>query len=108
MLAGKPIIGSHIGGIPEQIDHDRTGVLIAPGNPNALANAILELASDRAKRESLGLAAKKGINESWAPQTQGRLLAELYCEVIKRHFPQREGGSRLDERRSLGPSPSPF
>ena len=89
MLAGKPIIGSHIGGIPEQIDHDRTGVVIAPGNPNALANAILELASDPA-------------------QTQGRLLAELYCEVIKRHFPQREGGSRLDERRSLGPSPSPF
>ncbi len=105
MLAGKPIIGSHIGGIPEQIDHDRTGVLVAPGDPYALANAILKLACDPAKRESLGVAAKKGINESWTPQTQGRLLAELYCEVIQRHFPQREGGSRLDQRTSLDPSP---
>ncbi len=105
MFAGKPVIGSDIGGIPEQIDHDKTGILVPPGDPDALANAILQLASDPAKRESLGSAARSRISESWVPETQGRLLAELYCEVIQRHFPQREGGSRLDQSPSLGPSP---
>jgi glycosyltransferase involved in cell wall biosynthesis len=84
MFAGKPVIGSDIGGIPEQIDHDKTGLLVPPGDPDALANAILQLASDPAKRESLGSAARKAINETWVPETQGRLLAELYSEVIQR------------------------
>jgi glycosyltransferase involved in cell wall biosynthesis len=83
MLAGKPVIGSSIGGIPEQIHHDKTGILIPPGDPEALAEAILYLARDPGKRESLGAAAKKGITESWVPETQGRLLAELYSEVIQ-------------------------
>jgi glycosyltransferase involved in cell wall biosynthesis len=84
MFAGKPVIGSDIGGIPEQIDHGKTGVLVPPGDPDALANAIFQLASDPAKRESLGSAARKAIKEAWMPETQGRLLAELYSEVIQR------------------------
>ena len=105
MFAGKPVIGSDIGGIPEQIDHDKTGVLVPPGDPDALAGAILQLASDPAKRESLGSAARKAIKEAWAPETQGRLLAELYSEVIQRRVPHGEGGSRLDRSPSIGPSP---
>jgi glycosyltransferase involved in cell wall biosynthesis len=84
MFAGKPVIGSDIGGIPEQIQNGETGVLVPPGDPGALANAILQLAGDPAKRESLGSAARKAINETWVPETQGRLLAELYSEVIQR------------------------
>jgi glycosyltransferase involved in cell wall biosynthesis len=84
MFAGKTVIGSDIGGIPEQIEHGKTGVLVPPADPDALANAILQLASDSAKRESLGSAARKAINETWLPETQGRLLAELYSEVIQR------------------------
>jgi glycosyltransferase involved in cell wall biosynthesis len=83
MFVGKAIIGSDIGGIPEQIEHDKTGILVPPNDPGALADAILELAGDPAKRESLGIAARKTIRERWAPETQGRLLAELYAEVIK-------------------------
>jgi glycosyltransferase involved in cell wall biosynthesis len=84
MFAGKPVIGSDIGGIPEQIDHGKTGMLVPPGDPDGLANAILQLAGDPAKRESLGSAARKAINETWLPETQGRLVAELYSEVIQR------------------------
>jgi glycosyltransferase involved in cell wall biosynthesis len=93
MFAGKPVIGSDIGGIPEQIDHDKTGLLVPPGDADALANAILQLASDPAKRKSLGAAARSRINESWAPETQGRLLAELYSEVIQRSKAQPPGRS---------------
>lgn len=84
MFAGKAVIGSNIGGIPEQIEHDKTGILVSPNDPAGLAKAILELASDAAKRETLGSAARQTVKERWAPETQGRLLAELYNEVIQR------------------------
>lgn len=83
MFAGKPVIGSDIGGIPEQIENDKTGVLVPPNDPPALANAILDLAADQTRRQSLGRAAQKAIRERWAPQAQGRLLVELYSQVIR-------------------------
>jgi glycosyltransferase involved in cell wall biosynthesis len=84
MFVGKAIIGSDIGGIPEQIEHNKTGILVPPDNPEALADAILQLARNPDARESLGTAALKTIRERWAPETQGGLLAELYAEVIHR------------------------
>jgi glycosyltransferase involved in cell wall biosynthesis len=105
MFAGKPVIGSDIGGIPEQIDHGKTGVLVPPGDPAALAEAILRLACDPPARESMGSAAQKAIREGWMPETQGRLLAELYSEVIQRRVIHSEGGARLDRSPSPGPGP---
>ena len=105
MFAGKPVIGSDIGGIPEQIDHDKTGVLVPPGDPAALAEAILRLAYDPSIRESMGSTAQKAIRESWMPETQGRLLAELYSEVIQRRVLHSEGGPRLGRSPSHGPGP---
>ena len=82
MLVGKPVIGSDIGGIPEQIEHDKTGLLVPPDDPDALADAILQLARDPAKRYSMGTAAMRRIQVASAPETQGRILAELYVETI--------------------------
>jgi glycosyltransferase involved in cell wall biosynthesis len=91
MLAGKPVIGSDIGGIPEQIEHDKTGVLVPPDDPDALADAILQLSGDSAKRCALGTAAMRRIHEASAPETQGRLLAELYVQTIANDM-KAEGG----------------
>jgi glycosyltransferase involved in cell wall biosynthesis len=102
MFAGKPVIGSDIGGIPEQIENNKTGVLVPPNDPAALAGAILRLARDPSMRASMGSAAQKAIRESWKPEKQGRLLAELYSEVIQgralhctdnRHSDRTESGS---------------
>jgi glycosyltransferase involved in cell wall biosynthesis len=85
MFAGKPIIGSNIGGIPEQIEHNKTGILVPPDDPEALAEAIIQLASDSEARTSLGSAALEAIKERWVPETQGRQLSELYSEVLRRN-----------------------
>jgi len=91
MFVGKAIIGSNIGGIPEQIEHNQTGILVPPNDPGALADAIIALAGDPAKRESLGAAARKTLKDRWAPENQGRLLAELYAEVIQHSSPNGNG-----------------
>lgn len=53
MFARIPIIASRVGGIPDAIEHNRTGILVPSGDSNALAEAILLLAADRALGESL-------------------------------------------------------
>jgi len=48
-----PVIGSDVGGIPELIKNNETGILIPPENPNKLAEAVNELLSDKEKAEKL-------------------------------------------------------
>ncbi len=83
MLAGKPVIGSDIGGIPEQIEHGRTGVLIPPDQPDALATAILDLVRNPVQARAMGLAAAEKIRSEFAPDRQGQLLTELYAVVLR-------------------------
>jgi glycosyltransferase involved in cell wall biosynthesis len=93
MVAGKPVIGSNIGGIPEQIEHDKTGLLVPPDDPEELAGTILRLAADGAKRKMLGSAARKAVTTDFAPDRQAQLLAELYATVIHRWSMDRNGDS---------------
>jgi glycosyltransferase involved in cell wall biosynthesis len=92
MLMGKPVVGSNIGGIPEQIEHEKTGILVPPDDPDALANAILQLATDPAKRHAVGTAAMEKIQVASAPGTQARLLTELYAETMTKDIRRRDDG----------------
>jgi len=48
-----PVIGTNVGGIPELIKNNETGILVPPENPSKLAQAVNELLSDREKSEKL-------------------------------------------------------
>jgi glycosyltransferase involved in cell wall biosynthesis len=55
MSYGLPVVASRVGGLPEVVEEARTGWLIEPASPAALAQAILSAASDRARLEQCGL-----------------------------------------------------
>jgi glycosyltransferase involved in cell wall biosynthesis len=93
MAAGKPVIGSATGGIVEQIDDGKTGLLVASNDPDALAQAILDLARDPDRCKSLGAAARKKVREEFAPETQARLLLEVYADVAGRGGALRTGSA---------------
>jgi glycosyltransferase involved in cell wall biosynthesis len=79
MSCGKPVIGSHIGGIPEVIGNEGSaGLLVAPGDAAALAQAMRALALDPARRARMGAAARARIETefSWTAAAQ-RLLQGL-------------------------------
>lgn len=59
MTAGRPVIASHIGGIPDIIDDGRTGLLVPPGNVAALSQAMQQLAADPTLRDCMGQAARQ-------------------------------------------------
>ena len=50
-----PVIGTDVGGIPELITNDETGILVPPENPSKLAQAVNELLSDKEKAEKLAV-----------------------------------------------------
>jgi glycosyltransferase involved in cell wall biosynthesis len=66
MAAGLPIVASRIGQIEEIIQHGETGLLIRPGDANALTLALCELAGDVQLRDRLGHAAREAVsNHTW-------------------------------------------
>ncbi len=58
MAAGCAVVATAVGGIPELLDHDRTGLLAAPADPEAIAAGLLRVVRDRSLRERLGAAAR--------------------------------------------------
>lgn len=63
MACGKPVIGSRIGGIPDQIIEGETGLLVPPGNADALRAAMNRLITDQALRVRMGAAAKLRVEQ---------------------------------------------
>jgi glycosyltransferase involved in cell wall biosynthesis len=84
MAAGLPVVASDVGGIPELIAHDRTGLLVPAGDPAALAAAVTELMTDPARAAALGRSARAFIAREFG---FGRMVArfeELYLSAIER------------------------
>ena len=79
MLCGAAVIGTNSGGIIDIIKHERTGLLVELDNPEKLADAMIELSTDDAKREQLARAGNKFAQETY----QSEPLAKRYAELIK-------------------------
>lgn len=54
MALGKPVVATAVGGVPEVVADDQTGILVEPGDPAGLAAAVVEVLSDRARAEEMG------------------------------------------------------
>ena len=59
MEAGVPVVATAVGGIPDQIQHGRTGLLVPPDAPEDLAAAIVDLLADPARARALGEAGRR-------------------------------------------------
>lgn len=82
--AGLPVIATQVQGIPDLIEHGKTGILVPPQDPRSIANAINELAQNTPLRAKLGLSAKDCANEiidgypRYSTQRMIYLLEQLY------------------------------
>ena len=89
--AGKAIIGTRTGAVPEILDNGRAGFIVPPGDVNALAQALRKLMADDELRRSLGGAAKKRFEERFNPDRVMGEILEVYREAIER---AKERGNR--------------
>ena len=80
--AGLPVVASRVGGIPDLIEHDRTGILVEPEYPAALAEAVIALCRDEHRRVELGQAAKEFIRENYSADAMVAATLGFYKSVI--------------------------
>ena len=90
MVARKPIIASAIAGIPEAVVDGREGLLVPPGDPAALADALEILLTQPHRRQELAHAAAERAEKEF---TAG-VMADRYAALYASAYARREG-SRL-------------
>jgi phosphatidylinositol alpha-mannosyltransferase len=75
-----PVVASDISGYRDVMT-DETGLLVPPGDPAALADAVTELLADEPRREAFGATARKLAQERYSWDTIARRLAAIYGEL---------------------------
>ena len=83
MASGLPVIASAVGGVLEMVNHERTGLLVPPDDPTALAAELCRLMSDSALASALGAAAAAEA----ARYTFSRMVSSfdaIYCAELAR------------------------
>lgn len=83
MAYGKPVIGSRMGGIPEQVVDGETGVIFDAGDQGQLKSAIQTLVSDKAKRQAMGRAARARLVEYFSLDRHCGQLLNLYAKAMQ-------------------------
>jgi len=66
MAAGVPVVATNVGGLAEIIEHDRTGVLVYPGNPESIAWGVNRVLSDRKYSNWLVQNARRKVQEAYS------------------------------------------
>lgn len=61
MAASRAVVATQVGGVPDVVEHDRTGLLIPPRDSRAIARAVILLLQDSERRHELGAAARRSV-----------------------------------------------
>lgn len=95
MAAGLPVVASRLSGIPELVEDERSGLLVAPGDPAALAGALERLAVDPALRARLGASARERVVRDFDVRANAAALLDR-IEAVRRTRPALAGAPLAD------------
>lgn len=84
MAAGRAIVATRVGGVPECVQDGQTGFLVPSENPNALAEAILKLLRDPHLRVEMGARARQIAQQEFSVESQTPRLEAVFARLIER------------------------
>ncbi len=82
MTMGRPIVASRIGGLPELVVDSENGVLVPPGDAEALREAIEQMLAQPERREQMGMRARQRAGAFRASVIVPR-IEQVYAEVLQ-------------------------
>ncbi len=86
MAAGLPVIASRVGGIPAVISHEQTGLLVAPGDAGALAEALRRFLDRPEWAGQLGLAASRSVDSRYGSASMVHAIESIFTEALSVHL----------------------
>jgi glycosyltransferase involved in cell wall biosynthesis len=93
MSWGLPVIATPVGGVPQVVQHEANGLLVAPGNIQQLAAALATALEKPELRQSLGTAARRTIEERFCLDRSLEQLGRIYAR-----FGMTDGGTSENAR----------
>jgi glycosyltransferase involved in cell wall biosynthesis len=82
MAMEKPVVASSVGGIPDLVEHGTNGLLVAPGDVNGLAEALMKTLKDKCLAENMGKAGRKMISEKFSADHMAGAIEKLYRDLL--------------------------
>lgn len=87
LAMGTPVVASRIGGLPEMIEHEQTGLLFTPGDAEELARCINRLVMNKATTERLAKNAVDSAARLFSAEVHYRQLMEIFREISPGELP---------------------
>ena len=84
LAAGRPVVASDVGGLPEIISHGKTGLLATPGDAQSLAQSLLLLLKNRELAASLGCRGKEMVVQNFTCSRMIERTKEIYRLVLRK------------------------
>jgi glycosyltransferase involved in cell wall biosynthesis len=91
MSAGRGVVGSTAGGMAQQLDGGRTGLLVRPNNPEEISECVCCLLGNPEFRMELGRKARTRVQSEYNPDRIGVLTEDSYEQAIRQ---RQAGGTR--------------
>ena len=82
MASGIPVVTTSVGGMPEMVQHEITGLVVPPGDSKTLAQAIEELLSNPGRRSMMGRLGQDIVRESFSVEKMVDSNLALYQKVL--------------------------
>ena len=82
MAAGKPIVATTVGGIPEMLEDKKEALLVPPANSDKLANSITKIIQDKKMANTLGENAKKRVGVDFHVEKMIKQTESIYKSVL--------------------------
>lgn len=87
MAAGRPLVATRVGGLPDIVEDGVTGLLVAPENPEALARAVSDILMHPRRAELMGQQARQNWQTRMTPQIFADHTEQVYDEA-RRDIPR--------------------
>ncbi len=82
MAFGRPVVATAAGGIPEAVEDGKTGLLVPPRDPRALAEALLALLTDERRAQAMGAAGRHRFLERFSAAHMVDETLKIYAEAL--------------------------
>jgi glycosyltransferase involved in cell wall biosynthesis len=84
MAMKKPVVATRVGGIPEVVQEGKTGYLVEPGNPGAIAGKVIPLLQDKDLCQKMGIQGRHRVEAYYDNRLMVQRIEQLYQRLMEK------------------------